>query len=107
MVWSEHDPEYRQCSLSVLDNIADPDIQFDAYGICNYYSEYVAAEKANVLKGNAGKEKVAEIIRTIKADGVGKPYDCILGVTRKDSGCCVCTSTTAGILNWRCTISRL
>ena len=81
MVWSERDPEYRQCSLSVLDNIADSDIQFDANGICNYYSEYVAAEKANVFKDNAGKEKVAEIIRTIKADGVGKPYDCILGVS--------------------------
>jgi N-acetyl sugar amidotransferase len=81
MVLSNQDPSYRQCSLSVMDNIADPDIRFDENGVCNYYHEYLEAEKAQVLKGAIGQAKVDEIVAKIKADGVGKPYDCILGVS--------------------------
>ena len=32
MVLDKNDPDYRQCSLSVMDNIADPDITFDENG---------------------------------------------------------------------------
>lgn len=81
MVLYQNDPNYRQCSLSVMDNIADPDITFDDKGICNYYYEYLEAEKQHVLKGDAGEKKYNEIIAKIKADGVGKKYDCILGVS--------------------------
>ena len=72
---------YQQCSLSVMDNIADPNITFDDKGICNYYYEYLEAEKQHVLKGEAGEKKYNEIISQIKADGKGKKYDCILGVS--------------------------
>ena len=81
MVLDINDPNYRQCNLSVMDNIADPDITFDEKGICNYYYEYMEAEKQFVLKGEAGKKKFNEIIAKIKADGQGKKYDCILGVS--------------------------
>lgn len=81
MVLDKNDPNYRQCSLSVMDNIADPDITFDEKGICNYYFEYLEAEKQHVLKGEAGEKKYNEIITKIKADGKGKKYDCILGVS--------------------------
>jgi len=81
MVLDQNDPNYRQCSLSVMDNIADPDITFDDKGICNYYYEYLEAEKQYVLKGEAGEKKYNEIIAKIKADGQGKKYDCILGVS--------------------------
>jgi N-acetyl sugar amidotransferase len=81
MVLDKNDPNYRQCSMSVMDNIADPDITFDENGICNYYYEYLEAEKQHVLKGEAGKKKFKEIITKIKADGQGKKYDCILGVS--------------------------
>lgn len=81
MILSNQDPSYRQCTLSVMDNIADPDIRFDENGVCNYYHEYLEAEKAQVLKGAIGQAKVDEIVAKIKADGVGKPYDCILGVS--------------------------
>lgn len=81
MVLDKNDPNYRQCSLSVMDNIADPDITFDENGICNYYYEYLEAEKQNVLKDEAGEKKYNEIITQIKADGKGKKYDCILGVS--------------------------
>ena len=81
MVLDNNNSNYRQCSLSVMDNIADPDITFDENGICNYFYEYLEAEKQQVLKGEAGQRKYNEIIAKIKTDGKGKQYDCILGVS--------------------------
>ncbi len=40
MVLKRDDEGYRQCSFSVMDNIADPDINFDENGVSNYYYEY-------------------------------------------------------------------
>ena len=73
--------EYRQCNLSVMDTIADPDITFDEKGICNYYYEYLEVERKQVLSGELGEAKFKEIINLIKKDGLGKKYDCILGVS--------------------------
>jgi N-acetyl sugar amidotransferase len=81
MVIDKNDPYYRQCSLSIMDNIADPNITFDEKGICNYYYEYLKAENEKVFKGAEGERKFKEIIIQIKADGKGKKYDCILGVS--------------------------
>lgn len=72
---------YQQCTLSVMDNIADPNITFDDKGICNYYYEYLEAEKVEGFKGEAGKQKLKETIKQIKALGRNKPYDCILGLS--------------------------
>jgi len=72
---------YQQCSISVMDTIADPGISFDEKGICNYYYEYLKAEKEAVRKGHEGELVIKEIISKIKADGLGKQYDCILGVS--------------------------
>jgi N-acetyl sugar amidotransferase len=81
MILDNNDPNYRQCSLSLMDNIADPNITFDENGICNYYYEYLISEKDQVLKGEAGKNKFDQIIAKLKEDGKGKKYDCILGVS--------------------------
>ncbi|MEY4292995.1 MAG: hypothetical protein RIQ61_1393 [Bacteroidota bacterium] len=81
MVLDKNDSNYSQCSLSVMDNIADPNITFDEKGICNYYYEYLKAENEQVLKGAEGERKFKEIITQIMADGKGKQYDCILGVS--------------------------
>ena len=81
IVLDKNDPNYRQCSMSVMDNIADPNITFDEKGICNYYYEYLEAEKAMVLKGEEGEKKYNELIAKIKYDSRGRKYDCILGVS--------------------------
>jgi hypothetical protein len=60
--------EYRQCTMSVMDNIADADIVFDEKGVCNYYYEYLNAEKTQVFYGDKGEQKFAEVIRQIKAE---------------------------------------
>lgn len=81
MIISKDDPSYKQCSLTVMDNIADADISFDQEGICNYYYEYKKAEKEGVLIGQEGEEKIKNLVDKIKADGRGKPYDCLIGLS--------------------------
>lgn len=73
--------QYRQCSLSVMDTIADPDITFDENGICNYYYAYKKAEKESVSSGAEGEKKLHEWANIIKEEGKGKPYDCIMGLS--------------------------
>jgi N-acetyl sugar amidotransferase len=72
---------YQQCTLTVMDNIADPKITFDSNGICNYYYEFRKAEKERVFVGEEGDKKLQELVRLIKEDGKGKPYDCIMGLS--------------------------
>ena len=81
MVSSKEDINYRQCSLTVMDNISDPGISFDKDGICNYYYEYKKAEEEYVLKGAAGEEKIQHLANEIKNAGKGKPYDCLIGLS--------------------------
>ncbi|MCY7327238.1 MAG: hypothetical protein LH618_01670 [Saprospiraceae bacterium] len=47
---------YQQCSLSVMDTIADPDIDFDEKGICNYYHDYQKTASIGLFKGEAGQQ---------------------------------------------------
>ena len=72
---------YQQCSMSVMDTIADPDISFNEQGVCNYYDEYLQKESWHVLTGKAGEQKLHETIEKIKSDGAGKKYDCITGIS--------------------------
>ena len=70
MVLSELDNGYQQCSVSVLDNVADPNITFDDKGICNYYYEYKKAEDETVFKGEEGHQKLNAIVAKIKEANV-------------------------------------
>jgi len=81
MILSENDPAYRQCTVTVMDNIADPDILFDKDGICNYYHEYKEAEKKYLFKGEAGKSTLDNLVTEIKTRGKGKTYDCLIGLS--------------------------
>jgi N-acetyl sugar amidotransferase len=81
MVLSKDDPGYQQCSLTVMDNIADPDIHFDEQGICNYYYEYKKAEKEDVFTGEEGQKKLHRLADKIKKDGANKKYDCLIGLS--------------------------
>ena len=73
--------DYQQCSLSVMDTIADPNISFDENGICNYYYEYLSKEKEFVFKEIEGEQKLKETVDLIIKSGKGKKYDCITGVS--------------------------
>ncbi len=72
---------YRQCSLSVMDTIADPDITFDEKGICNYYYEYQKAAATLPQTEEERQRQLREVVEKIKVAGKGKPYDCIMGLS--------------------------
>jgi len=72
---------YQQCSKTVMDNIADPNITFDKNGVCNYYYEYFELEKKHIKKGKEGLDFFNQKIEEIKAAGKGKEYDCIVGLS--------------------------
>ncbi len=81
MVLSKHHKDYRQCSLTVMDNIADNDIVFDNDGICNYYYDYRNAVAENVFQGDDGRQRLNLIVDRIKSKGRNKKYDCIIGLS--------------------------
>jgi N-acetyl sugar amidotransferase len=81
MIISVKDPGYRQCTKTVMDNIADPDIRFDSNGICNYYHDYQVEEKKYVFTDELGTKKLEELIARIKTHGRGKRYDCLIGLS--------------------------
>ena len=81
MVSSKDDPGYQQCTATVMDNIADPDIRFDNKGICNYYYDYQQIAAKYVLTGKEADGTLARLVTNIKQDGKGKPYDCLIGLS--------------------------
>jgi hypothetical protein len=80
MVLQKNDPHYRRCVLTVMDNIADPDITFDSEGICNYYYDYKNAEKG-LFVGAIGETKLEMLVNAIRSKGIGKKYDCLIGLS--------------------------
>lgn len=72
---------YRLCTKTVMDNISDPDIVFDESGICNYYYEFSQKLKIRVPPADKAKRELDRIVATIKKEGKGKKYDCIIGVS--------------------------
>jgi len=81
MIISEKDPAYQQCAISLMDNIADPDIHFDQDGISNYYHEFKMIEKEHVFTGEEGKSKLEDLLNKIRTEGKGKEYDCVTGIS--------------------------
>lgn len=77
----EEEKKYQQCSISVMDTIADPDIFFDENGVSNYYYEFQEAYKNNVHIGDDAQDKLATIVDSIKKAGKEKEYDCIMGLS--------------------------
>lgn len=71
---------YQQCTKTVMDTIKDSDVTFDERGVCNYYHFYREQESTAVRKGEDGKQKLAEMIQTLKQTQKGK-YDCIIGLS--------------------------
>ncbi len=59
---------YRQCAISVMDNVSDPDITFDENGISNYYYEYQKAA-AGLHTGEEGWRQLENIAAEIKRPG--------------------------------------
>lgn len=72
---------FRRCTLSVMDNVADPDITFDEQGVCNYYHDYKHAEASLTLRGESGLNRQRLIADRIKKSPGKQGYNCILGLS--------------------------
>lgn len=64
------------CNRCVMDTTAK-NIRFNEKGICNFCLDY----EKSLLKLNAAKFNLDELVERIRKDGKGKEYDCIVGVS--------------------------
>ena len=72
---------YRQCALSVMDTIGDPDITFDEKGICNYYYEFEEAKRTRIPAKDVREKALGDLVRKIKEEGRNRKYDCVIGLS--------------------------
>lgn len=72
---------YQQCRVSVLDNIADQNIQFDSKGNSSYYHQFKKLLDDPQNNAENKERKLQEILKKIKSDGRGKKYDCLIGLS--------------------------
>lgn len=72
--------DYRTCVRCILDTRDDPKISFNEMGVCNHCLTYeIVAERR--LPGAQREQKLATLLERIKADGQGREYDCVVGVS--------------------------
>lgn len=71
---------FRMCKRCIMDE-TDPDISFDANGICNHCHSYDVNLPKRVFRGNDAELKLHDLISAIKKSGENKEYDCIIGVS--------------------------
>lgn len=73
---------YQICSCCVMDT-TDPDITFDAEGVCNHCRNYAVMAKPIVDRANSGaaSDDLARVIERMKQQGKGRDYDCIIGLS--------------------------
>ncbi len=70
---------YRVCSRCIMDT-TDPDISFDAAGVCNHCYRYQTLA-ARLIPLRERPQRLAALVDMIKRNGRGKPYDCVIGVS--------------------------
>lgn len=71
--------EYRVCTRTVMDT-SDPDIRFDDDGVSNYVHDF-AAFMDSLPSPEERKALLEKRVAQIKAEGRGKRYDCVLGLS--------------------------
>ena len=74
--------EYQRCTRCIMDTVADPNITFDEQGHCQYCNDAIAQINTTTYFPNEeGQRRVERMWETVKKDGKGKPYDCIMGIS--------------------------
>lgn len=71
---------YQMCTRCVMDTTAK-DIVFDENGMCNYCTTFLKRMEDAQAETSDLQRHRDEFISAIKADGKGKEYDCIIGVS--------------------------
>jgi len=64
-----------------MDNASDNTIIFDDFGYCNYCTKALSEIGKVYFPNEEGKKRLDELLAKIKADGRGKKYDCMMGIS--------------------------
>lgn len=68
------------CTHCIMDT-TDPDIVFDAAGVCNHCHRYEVVAKSRLIAPSERGGRLRDLVDEIKAAGNGKSYDCVIGVS--------------------------
>ncbi len=71
---------YRICVNCVMDT-SDPDIVFDAEGVCDHCRTFYTQVQPNWHTGGRGRRELMQVVEQIKREGKGKDFDCIIGMS--------------------------
>lgn len=71
---------YQICNTCIMDT-SDPQISFDAQGSCEYCGNFRKNIQPNWDVGARGERELMKIAERIKADGKGRDFDCIIGLS--------------------------
>ncbi len=71
----------RSCAKCILDELDDPNIAFDNFGVCNHCQDYEHNIKKYYLGDNPDKSEFLNQIALAKAAGKGKKYDVLIGLS--------------------------
>lgn len=71
---------YQCCSRCVMDT-TDPKITFDAEGVCNHCHQFDERARREWFPNDEGGRRWNTLVAQMKANGQGKEYDCILGLS--------------------------
>ncbi|WP_294765063.1 N-acetyl sugar amidotransferase [uncultured Rhodoferax sp.] len=71
---------YQVCTRCVMDT-TDPEIEFDEQGVCSHCRYFDNSVKPLWPSVDGDPAKLEEMIRTVKAYGKGRRYDCIIGLS--------------------------
>jgi N-acetyl sugar amidotransferase len=71
---------YQVCSNCIMDT-TDSTVTFDNKGLCDYCNNYHSNIVTNWDTGKQGERKLFETTEKIKAEGKGKDFDCIIGIS--------------------------
>lgn len=74
------DSNYQMCSRCIMDT-SDAAIQFDSSGTCNYCNNFDTNIVPNWHTDEKGASELAVLADKIRADGKGKDFDCIIGLS--------------------------
>lgn len=72
--------EGQVCVRCVMDT-SDPDIVFDGAGVCNHCLSFESTQRASLDAHDENRLRLEGIVARIKHDGVGRPHDCVIGLS--------------------------
>lgn len=71
----------RVCTRCVMDDASDDSIRFDKDGHCNYCNDALSRASSEYFPNERGRAILEATMSRIKAEGKGREFDCIVGVS--------------------------